>query len=171
MARLQYAARNPGHYLLGEVVEDWDDELSFATGIHHVDDMSGSGLGLADDEMEPGMFVVRVEKSDRAAWVSFITVGRARNNDIVLRHPSISKLHAQIHREPSSGNDHSDAFGFKLVDAGSANGTKINGRRLARGEVSEIRNGDKVAFGDIVCSFLDAATLYDRLRTLPRDKL
>jgi hypothetical protein len=51
-----------------------------------------------------------------------ISLGRARNCDIVLRDPSVSKLHAHF-RVKDDGK-------FDLVDRLSENGTEINGARL-----------------------------------------
>jgi hypothetical protein len=36
---------------------------------------------------------MRVEKTDRNMWKSRISVGRATNNDLIIRHDSVSKLH------------------------------------------------------------------------------
>lgn len=48
---------------------------------------------------------------------SVATVGRDRNNDIVIDHPSVSKLHAKIRQ---------DDQGLYLSDLGSTNGTYVN---------------------------------------------
>ncbi|MEM7385943.1 MAG: FHA domain-containing protein [Verrucomicrobiota bacterium] len=58
------------------------------------------------------------------------TIGRDSRNDVVIDDPHISAFHAQIHYNPFLDN-------YLVVDLGSHNGTRINGRRVMRGTVSE----------------------------------
>jgi hypothetical protein len=171
MARRQYSERHLGHYLLGEVPQEWDDDMEFATGVTNIADIEAELAAphsgdQKSDELEPGYFLVKVAKTERAAWLSWISVGRARNNDIVLRHSSISKLHAQIHTEADTAGPKPR---FWVIDAGSANGTTVNGQVQTPGSPLVVRPGDTITFGDIACRFLDGGRLYDELRKLPRD--
>lgn len=52
-----------------------------------------------------------------------ITIGRAEYNDIVLKAPGISGLHATIAREGTS---------YVLIDNDSTNGVYVNGKRVKR---------------------------------------
>jgi hypothetical protein len=63
------------------------------------------------------------------------TLGRHRNNDIVISDPKVSSFHARIDR----GKD-----GFTLIDLKSRNGTFLNGRRIETGALS---TGDEVRLG------------------------
>lgn len=63
------------------------------------------------------------------------TLGRHRNNDIVITDPKVSSFHARIDR----GRD-----GFTLIDLKSRNGTFLNGRRIETGALS---TGDEVRLG------------------------
>jgi pSer/pThr/pTyr-binding forkhead associated (FHA) protein len=63
------------------------------------------------------------------------TVGRHRNNDIVISDPKVSSFHARLDRTPD---------GFVVVDLKSRNGSFINGRRV---ETGPLRNGDEVRMG------------------------
>src|SRR5688572_3808884 len=63
------------------------------------------------------------------------TVGRHRNNDIVISDPKVSSFHARLDRTPD---------GFMVVDLKSRNGSFINGRRV---ETGGLRNGDEVRMG------------------------
>lgn len=74
-----------------------------------------------------------------------IDIGRAADNDLCLRHPSVSKIHATMAmtREGS----------LLLSDAGSTNGTYINGRRIAYGEARALHDGDVVNFGEVEVRF------------------
>lgn len=73
------------------------------------------------------------------------TVGRALDNDVVLESGDISRHHARL--EYARGE-------VRVLDLGSTNGTRINGRRVADGR---LRPGDEVAFGAL------------RARLLPSD--
>lgn len=55
------------------------------------------------------------------AFAFGVTIGHAENNDIVLRHPDVSRFHAFI--QLLKGKNH-------IVDAGSRNGTTVDERRL-----------------------------------------
>lgn len=66
-----------------------------------------------------------------------VTVGRAEQNDIVIRGSGISKTHAAF----LPGTD-----GFRLVDMGSRNGTAVNGITLDENRPIKLNTGDKVSF-------------------------
>jgi len=63
------------------------------------------------------------------------TLGRHRNNDIVIGDPKVSSFHARIDRT---------AEGFVIVDLNSRNGTFVNGRRATS---SPLQTGDEVRLG------------------------
>jgi pSer/pThr/pTyr-binding forkhead associated (FHA) protein len=63
------------------------------------------------------------------------TIGRARENDLVLRDIAASRKHLQIDVDGSVA---------RLVDLGSGNGTKLNGKRAGE---SELRHGDVIEIG------------------------
>ena len=67
---------------------------------------------------------------------SQITIGRV-GCDIVLENPQVSRFHAQIDRAPGGG--------AVLRDAGSSNGTFVNGQRLASAHT--LRQGDVITIG------------------------
>lgn len=162
LTQAEYARNHAGFFFLGKVPEDWDDELSYNTQVRTISNVDET-LSHSSDEMKPGNFLARIEKSSRASWLSWISLGRARNNDIILRHSSISKLHAQIHTER---DEESSEERFFISDAGSANGTWVNGKTLKTGAPVLLHAGDKVTIGDIESTFLDAQSLYGYLRRL-----
>ncbi len=94
------------------------------------------------------ILAVALQKSDRNTYSSKITVGRAKNNDIVIRAPKISKLHCAF-RLKKRGR------AFELVDMGSSNGTWLNGTRLSKNEASKIKDGDRVTFWRYVFEYLN----------------
>jgi hypothetical protein len=63
------------------------------------------------------------------------TLGRHRNNDIVISDPKVSSFHARIDRS---------AKGFTLNDLKSRNGTFLNGKRIESGVLT---TGDEVRLG------------------------
>jgi pSer/pThr/pTyr-binding forkhead associated (FHA) protein len=68
------------------------------------------------------------------------TVGR-ENADILLADPSVSRKHAEIEFRGA------DAL---VTDAGSTNGTVVNGRRIAAGEKQVLEPGQEVRFGNCI---------------------
>ena len=63
------------------------------------------------------------------------SLGRHRNNDIVVTDPKVSSFHARIDKT---------ADGFNVVDLKSRNGTYVNGQRI---ETAALRTGDEVRLG------------------------
>jgi len=64
-----------------------------------------------------------------------ITIGRALDNDVVLDSNDVSRHHVRI--EPAGTL-------LRLIDLGSTNGTRVNGRRVSE---HLLRNGDMVELG------------------------
>jgi len=63
------------------------------------------------------------------------TLGRHRNNDIVVSDPKVSSFHARLDRGPE---------GFTFVDLKSRNGSYVNGRRSA---TAQLKTGDEIRLG------------------------
>ena len=63
------------------------------------------------------------------------TVGRHRNNDIVVSDPKVSSFHARFDRTLE---------GFVLVDLRSRNGSFVNGKRV---DAVVLQTGDEVRLG------------------------
>jgi hypothetical protein len=93
-----------------------------------------------------------------------VSIGRAMNKDIVLRHSSISKFHAYLEREQREQRDPRDGGTWSVTDAESTNGVSVEGVRLGAKEVRRLTSGERVAFGSIQTVFLDARTVYKLLR-------
>jgi hypothetical protein len=167
----EFKRRFPGLYLLGAIPADPDDEWSFGTDIRSfgardrptIRSLSESAPERSSAPPEP--FLRRVEKSDRNPWRSRISVGRAPNNDLILRHHSISKLHAHVHVGTLARLGLSHGGELLLEDAGSMNGTRVEGRRLQADQTVKVASGARLRFGDVECQLLDAAALYASLRS------
>ncbi|MBN1656437.1 MAG: FHA domain-containing protein [Deltaproteobacteria bacterium] len=99
-------------------------------------------------------YVVPIEKrSSSDPSFTEVKVGRARNNDIVLRHPSVSKLHAIFL------TDQVGALG--LQDAASKNKTWVNGE-IITGRVN-VETGDSIRIGSVETVLCNAITLRNTL--------
>lgn len=66
-----------------------------------------------------------------------ISVGRDRDNDLVILHPSISRHHARIERRGAA---------LVLLDLDSSNGLQVNGERVRQAILAP---DDRVLFGDV----------------------
>jgi FHA domain len=92
----------------------------------------------------------------QSTFESMITIGRTKNNDIVLLDAEVSKLHAYF-REIHGA--------WELADGGSANGTRVADALLEpKGPARPVHPGDRVAFAHLEFRFLDAASCWDELQ-------
>jgi hypothetical protein len=66
---------------------------------------------------------------------SRVVLGRSREADIVLQDPNVSRRHAELRR---------DDGGWQIVDLGSTNGIKVNGRRV---DSQQLSVGDQITIG------------------------
>jgi pSer/pThr/pTyr-binding forkhead associated (FHA) protein len=65
------------------------------------------------------------------------TIGRGANNDVVLKDPSVSSMHAKIVYQNGS---------WRILNLLSTNGTFINGKKQT---ISPLKPGDKIRLGRI----------------------
>lgn len=74
------------------------------------------------------------------------TIGRISSCNIVVRHPLTSRLHARIERQGPR---------YMLADAGSANGTYVNGKRIVDGHL--LQHDDVIGLGQLagILRFID----------------
>jgi hypothetical protein len=94
-----------------------------------------TGMIVVRQGKEPGrMFEIRKER---------MTIGRSRESDIFLEDLAVSRLHTTIQRD--------DTGRFILRDENSANGTYVNGQRVAEHVLEE---GDEVQVGQTVLAFV-----------------
>jgi pSer/pThr/pTyr-binding forkhead associated (FHA) protein len=70
-------------------------------------------------------------------------VGRSFAADILLEDMSVSRRHAIVHQRAGT---------VRILDDRSANGTFVNGRRVAE---AELRDGDVVVLGRVVLTYRD----------------
>lgn len=78
------------------------------------------------------------------------TIGRTDDNFILLSDQSISRQHAKIVR---------DADQYTLIDLGSSNGTRLNGKQVKG--IKPLTPGDVVEFGDVEFVFTEGDVQVD----------
>ena len=145
LTKTQFAVKYPHLFFVFHEEPD-TGEVQFKTEVAH----KGSTLSWA------GMLsVVAIVKSPNNPYADRISIGRARNCDVVLRHRSISKLHAHVRRDADGS--------WTLHDASSHNGTAIGGLQVASGGSSRIKNGEVVTLGALTLRVVDAESLHDAL--------
>ena len=76
-------------------------------------------------------------------------IGRGEECDISVNHPSVSRVHAEVH---NLGDGR-----YELVDRESANGIRVNGVELPRGLLDA---RDMIELGDVVFKFIPAGDVY-----------
>jgi pSer/pThr/pTyr-binding forkhead associated (FHA) protein len=65
-----------------------------------------------------------------------ITLGRSKENNIVLKNIKSSRRHARIERIGAT---------YQITDLGSGNGTKVNGKKI---DFHTLKQGDEIKIGD-----------------------
>lgn len=115
---------------------------------------------VLSDELQAA---VRVMRRDAHQYRVFalkhdrLTVGRGHENDIDLADGSVSKAHGHVERTAS---------GLALVDHGSRNGSKVEGRALVKDQPALLSDGDVLHIGNVKVTYLSAGALFDFLTTL-----
>jgi pSer/pThr/pTyr-binding forkhead associated (FHA) protein len=101
------------------------------------------------------LVVLAIVKAANNPYPDRVSVGRARNCDIVIRDAGISKLHAVVRI---------DGEAFSVVDVGSQNGTCVNGRRLLENEPVLLECNDEILIGTVSAKFMDGAAVHEELK-------
>lgn len=73
-------------------------------------------------------------------------IGRRAGNDLILADAGVSRAHSLIDRYGQ---------GWHLVDLGGANGTYLNGRRLATNQTERLHPGDEIGVGGVSIHFFE----------------
>ena len=84
-----------------------------------------------------------------------VRLGRAPQNDVVVDDGTLSRNHLVLRRDGDGG--------WTIEDAGSSNGSRVNGLRLGRAPV-RLDPGARIEAGAVRLTFYDASMLYLRLR-------
>ena len=155
--REAFVREHPALWLVQDLSSRRSDEPSFATAhldIEHVLPASARLQRLG--RLPARLALFPVSKSGKNPWKDRILIGRATNNDVVLRDPSVSKVHARAALRDGT---------WVLSDAGSTNGTWVDDRPLTpQGPGSVLRSGVTVKLGSVHVTLLSAGELYDALK-------
>lgn len=108
------------------------------TGVMSEEDLSAQAQPTPTDILHLRVLEIKKRKLDTA--VHTVTIGRAPINDIVLYNSTVSKSHAHLHVHPSGHPCY-------VVDVGSKNGTRVNGRLLKPHEKYQLSDHDEISFG------------------------
>lgn len=104
-------------------------------------------------------FAIPLAKREGAndAFASRVSIGRAPNVDVVLRHISVSKFHAYFERREDGV--------LCVADADTTNGTCVNDLKATPRQPVPVSPGDVLRFGVIETMLCDAEALWQALRT------
>lgn len=111
----------------------------------------GGGGSVSSDER----VIAVLKKAAGNPFPDRISVGRANNCDVVIRDPSVSKLHGHF-RDVKM-----DAAIF--TDAKSSNGTKIDGNPAEPGVGIVVQSQTLIVLGRVRLTLLTASEVYDWL--------
>ena len=125
----------------------------------HKSESVDSAESVTEEPSETRTLCIPLVKSNRNAYGAKVTLGRARNNDIVIRASRVSKLHC-VFVPQADGNYH-------LMDMGSFNGTKANGSRLEKNEPVTLKTGDEIEFCRYAFEYFNAQDFIEELRRMP----
>lgn len=123
-----------------------DSDAEFHTGVMDLGALQA--LMRAQSTARPSRFdskfvsvrsQVFVVKKGEGAFRDQIGIGRARNADVSIPLPLISKYHASIIRQPDGR--------LMVSDAGSKNGTFVGGRQLETGESVPLEDKTELKLG------------------------
>jgi pSer/pThr/pTyr-binding forkhead associated (FHA) protein len=93
-------------------------------------------------------------RAAKSSLTHLITIGRTSKNDVTISDISVSRFHAFFKLNPAGG--------FQLHDAGSTNGTTVNGCSVSTKEAgppTNVTSGDTIRFGQVDVTFLEADAL------------
>ena len=156
LSREEFVQRFLGKYLVLSFDQRELPGASFQTAV--TGRPKDRGDGHSDDRGPKAFQVVAIAKAQGNPYPDRISVGRTGNCDIVLRDPSVSKLHAHFRVERDGE--------LVLVDQRSSNGTMINGTVALPGISEPLENGDVVQFGNVRATILNADGVYEALQRI-----
>ena len=142
-----------GWVLVGQIPDaasGWAFRTASVKGARAVKTATGEVEAMLDESWA----ALVVKKRPGSGFADTIFVGRSTSNDVCVPHTSVSKLHARI-------RDAGD--GIFLQDAGSSNGTLVNGDVVGSGVDVALVHGDLIRFGSILLQCFEPRRLHSVL--------
>ena len=93
-----------------------------------------------------GLTSLTIDGRRREVDTDRVVIGRAKDCDVQLSDPNVSRRHAELRRENGD---------YWIVDLGSTNGMEVNGRQLER---AQLESGDTITLGSTEIVFERAET-------------
>jgi pSer/pThr/pTyr-binding forkhead associated (FHA) protein len=142
-----------GDYMLALQVESAEvaDQSTAAIAAQAPSDAATAMIAAPTEPRPPARLVMLTPPAPGAEFAlsrERQRIGRAEDLPIWVNHRSISREHAEIVR---------DSEGFKLVDLGSANGVRLNGKDV---ETAPLQPGDVVELGQVRFRFVGEGETY-----------
>ncbi|HVN38188.1 MAG TPA: FHA domain-containing protein [Myxococcota bacterium] len=141
MSAQEFEARHGDAFLLLSAISQHASKDSFSTHL----------ALLGEEEAQTGALSTWVYPL--RSEVHVVTLGRSHECDVVIPDRSVSRRHALIKREGTR---------FLVLDAGSSNGTSINGRNVltrGAGPPSPLAPGDTLRLGSLEFTFAPASAV------------
>lgn len=131
--RIERALRSRNRGELTDLTRDLPSRSTFAdAAIRTTSSMSAFIHGVRDAWRSPLQDRLRLPADTGHRYL----LGRARDCELLLSSPTVSRRHARLHHSPD---------GWVLTDLHSTNGTRVNGWLVTKPE--PLRPGDLVTFG------------------------
>jgi hypothetical protein len=112
----------------------------------------------------PRIEVAILAKTGRNSFGNMITLGRAKTNDVVVPHGSVSKFHAFFRKDFATGL-------MAVWDAGSKFGTRMNGTDLKTGEGTTVESGAALVLGRAIrATYFAPDEFYEYMHLMARLK-
>lgn len=108
--------------------------------------MGGDGGGKPRSEFEPAAYRL-------LGAIKELTIGR-NGEGILIKDSTVSDTHLVLKQVPG---------GWTVADAGSKNGTKVDGQLLTPETPLELKSGAQIQIGAVKLTFLTAAGLFRRV--------
>jgi anti-sigma factor ChrR (cupin superfamily) len=99
--------------------------------------------------------VIKLERKKVSPDESRLSLGRATVCDVVLPFSALSKVHAWMHEEEGR---------WVVCDAGSRNGTVVDGIKIPPNQNVQLRDGATLRFGDVTAKFFHPSSFWTDLR-------
>jgi hypothetical protein len=154
LSEAEFVARYPFPVVAVGLIQSQAGEFQFLT----MPDGTGPLLDRPGAKPVLGVELIRLYKRASNPFAQWITVGRAQNNDIVVRSTDMSKFHAYYSQREDGG--------WALTDSNSTNGSFLGGERLLPNRPYPIENGQSVFLASTQMTLLQAKGLYQFLYQL-----